>query len=94
MMIERPTLSGAKLRFCLVVVTVSAVAAETRLNADESHPLSPAAQVLDPDIIFYSWPYPVVSPDGKQVAYVSRGFICVADVAKGETRRIAEVPGT
>ena len=54
--------------------------------------LPTAAKVLDPDIIFYSWPYPTISPDGQWVAYVSRGFVCVCNVEKPEPRRLLEVP--
>jgi len=56
--------------------------------------LPPSAKVLDRDLILYSWPYPVISPDGEKVAYVSRGYVCVASVAGGEVRRLLEVRDT
>jgi hypothetical protein len=56
--------------------------------------LPPTAKVLDPDIIFYNWPYPVVSPDGQWVAYISKGFVCVCNVNDPSPRRLSEVPNT
>jgi hypothetical protein len=56
--------------------------------------LPAAARVLDDNIVMYLRPVPIVSPDGRFVAYVSRGFICVADVELATSRRLAEVPGT
>lgn len=56
--------------------------------------LPPSATVLDRDLILYSWPYPVISPDGEKVAYVSRGYVCVASVAGEEVRRLLEVRDT
>ena len=56
--------------------------------------LPPTAKVLDPNILFYSWPYPVISPDGQWVAYISRGFVCICNVADPKPRRLSEVPNT
>jgi hypothetical protein len=50
--------------------------------------------VLDDNIVMDLRPVPLISPDGRFVAYVSRGFICVADVESATSRRLAEVPGT
>jgi hypothetical protein len=40
----------------------------------------------------YSGPAPLVSPDGRHVAYVNRGYVCVAEIETNKTRRLAEVP--
>ena len=53
-----------------------------------------AATVLDDNLVMYLRPVPLVSPDGRRVAYVSRGFVCVADLESATTRRLVEVPGT
>jgi hypothetical protein len=67
-----------------VLACASAIAAE----------LPPSAKILDGDLIMYTRPAPTLSPDGKLVAYVSRGFICVADLEAGQSRRLFEVPGS
>ena len=64
------------------------------LDARAEAELPPSAKVLDRDLILHSWPYPVISPDGEKVAYVSRGCVCVASVAGGEVRRVVEVRDT
>ncbi|HZZ26800.1 MAG TPA: hypothetical protein VFE46_02235 [Pirellulales bacterium] len=69
--------------FCLCVATANA-----------ANDLPAWAKVLDPDILFYSWPYPVVSPDGKWVAYVSKGFVCICNIDDPKPRRLSEVPNT
>jgi len=56
--------------------------------------LPPGATVLDPDLMMYSWPYPIISPDGQWIAYISKGFVCVCNVADPEPRRLFEVPNT
>ncbi|QDT71762.1 hypothetical protein I41_09220 [Lacipirellula limnantheis] len=52
------------------------------------------SQVLDDKLIMDARPEPLVSPDGRQVAYFSRGYACVADIAAGKSRQLIEVPGT
>jgi hypothetical protein len=52
------------------------------------------ATVLDGDTYFYSWPYPSISPDGRWVAYISQGYVCVCNVNAPERRRIVEVPNS
>ena len=52
------------------------------------------ATVLDGDIVFYSWPYPSVSPDGQWVAYISQGYVCVCNVTAPARRRIMEMPNS
>lgn len=64
------------------------------LTAVAADALPPAAKILDPDILFYSWPYPVISPDGQWVAYISKGFVCVCNVKDPQPRRLSEVPNT
>ena len=43
--------------------------------------LPPAAKILDPDIIFYDRPQPTISTDGKWVAYISKGYVCICNSA-------------
>ena len=75
-----------------MVAVMLACFTATALQATDTLP--PTAKVLDPDIIFYSWPYPVVSPDGQWVAYVSKGFVCICNVIDPTPRRLSEVPNT
>ncbi|MEX2169839.1 MAG: hypothetical protein WD851_11055 [Pirellulales bacterium] len=57
----------------------------------KSEDLPKSATVLDPDCIFYSWPYPTISPDGNWVAYVSKGHVCVCNIKAPEPLQIMEV---
>ncbi len=52
------------------------------------------ATVLDDATVMYSRPDAVISPNGQLIAYVSRGWVCVADIKEGTTRRLMEVPDT
>jgi len=54
--------------------------------------LPKSATVLDPDCIFYLWPYPTISPDGEWVAYVSKGHVCVCNINTPAPRQVMEVP--
>jgi hypothetical protein len=57
--------------------------------------LMPAtAKVLDDNILIWIRPEPLISPDGKWVAYVSRGFVCVSNLDEAQPRRLYEVPGS
>jgi WD40-like Beta Propeller Repeat len=57
-------------------------------------PLPQGARVLDSDALLYGRPNPTVSPDGKWIAYVSQGYICVCNIEKPAPRRIMEVPNS
>jgi hypothetical protein len=65
------------------LVALAAIAMSGELPKD--------ALVLDPQCIYYSWPYPTISPDGKWVAYVSRGHICVCSTTEPGPHKIMEV---
>jgi len=54
--------------------------------------LPDCATILDPDIGMLSWPYPTISPDGKWIAYVSHGFVCLLHVESKAIQRVLEVP--
>lgn len=71
-----------------VIVALGAVAD----CAAESDGLPRGTVVLDPDVFLYSWPYPTISPDGKHLAYVSQGFVCVTSIENPAPIRIKEVP--
>lgn len=73
----------------LVVATLGLVAASA---AD----LPPGATVLDPDLIWDRWDASgvAISPDGKSIAYISKGAIWICDVTTGPPTKLADVPGT
>lgn len=52
------------------------------------------ATVLDANAVFYSWPYPTISPDGSWVAYVSKGRVLVCNVHSPTPRELLEVPNS
>lgn len=52
------------------------------------------ARVLDPDALLYANPYPTISPDGKWLAYVSRGYVCVCSVETPEPKKLMGVPNS
>jgi len=58
--------------------------------------LPAGAVVLDDDLIWdpLSVESFAISPDGKQIAYVSRGAIWVCNVDSGPPRKLAEIPNT
>lgn len=65
--------------------------------ASVAHPQSllPAeARILDPDLVLSYNPGPLISPDGQWVVYVSRGFVCAANVSDGTMHRLSEIPRT
>jgi hypothetical protein len=70
----------------LSILAVRAVLADSNLP--------PAARILDPDVNTYTSPYPTVSPDGKWVAYVAYGFVCICNVTDPAPRKILEVPNS
>lgn len=74
----------------LLAIPAFAIAIPRQTSAQDDLP--PSAIILDPDITFYSWPYPRISPDGKWVAYVSKGFVCVCNATAPKPRQIMEVP--
>lgn len=73
----------------LFLVLVAAARPSVRSAAAD---LPADAQVLDDDVVMDARPAPLISPDGRQVAYVSRGYVRVADVAAGTSRRLVDVP--
>lgn len=76
----------------LAVVMGATVSVGAAANcAAVSKGLPKGTVILDPDIFFYSWPYPSISPDGKHVAYVSQGFVCVTSIEDPAPIRIKEV---
>src|ERR1700690_3877269 len=79
---------------CAVVVLLAGMMLEQCAIAGADGQLPASAKILDPDILFYGSPYPVISPDGKWVAYISKGFVCVCNVDDPKPRRLSEVPKT
>ena len=79
---------------CLIPAISFIVAAPHRSETVFAEGLPAAATLLDDKIIMYLRPVPLVSPNGRYVAYVSRGFVCVADVESATSRRLIELPNT
>ncbi|HJQ79671.1 MAG TPA: hypothetical protein VJ828_06930 [Lacipirellulaceae bacterium] len=79
---------------CLTPAILLVVSAPPQCEFAYGDELPAAARLLDDNIVMYLRPVPLTSPSGKYVAYVSRGFVCLADVELGTTRKLVEVPGT
>jgi hypothetical protein len=79
---------------CLISATLVLVAASSHNETVLAEDLPASAKLLDGNIVMYMRPIPLVSPNGRYVAYVSRGFVCVADVESAKSRRLLEVPAT
>ena len=58
--------------------------------------LPPGATVLDPDIVWdVANPHSfAISPDGKQIAYISKGALWVCPVDAGPPSKLADLPNT
>ena len=82
-----------RIKTAVALMVLAGVVGERR-SAKAAEDLPAGATVLDPDIILHSWPYPVVSPDGRWVAYISRGYVRVVGLDGSEPRQLSEVPGT
>lgn len=75
----------------LVVLSVVMLAPVAR-----GGPLPPEATLLVADLLITPWytPQPVISPDGKKIAYCSAGSLFVCDVAGGPPRELVRIPNT
>lgn len=58
--------------------------------------LPTGAKILDPDVVWDMWnpESAVLSPDGHQIAYISKGALWVCNVADGPPKKLAELPNT
>lgn len=83
-------MSSARVAWSGLVLAMSICAGSVTRAGD----LPKEATVLDPDCIFYSWPYPTISPDGNWVAYVSKGHVCVCNVEEPRPLQVMEVPNS
>jgi hypothetical protein len=82
-------------RILYLISAALVLAAAPRHNENVCAEQLPAsAKLLDGNTVMYSRPIPLISPDGRHVAYVSRGFVRVADVESAASRKLVEVPGT
>jgi hypothetical protein len=75
-----------------VINCILAIATTSIAFANETLPTE--SIVVDPDILIYQRPEPLLSPDGRWVAYESKGFLCVSEIAEPNPRRIAELKNT
>jgi hypothetical protein len=78
----------------MFAVILCAVLSPSLARPQDAQDLPAECKILDNDLIMHSWPYPTISPDGRCIAYISRGNICVVDVAGGDPRRLVELPDT
>lgn len=78
-------------RLKVAILFIVAMMLQNGVAADQ---LPAATKVLDDNVIMYMRPIPLISPDGRHVAYVSRGYVCVADIEAGTSRPLVEVPTT
>lgn len=84
-------MNNACAKWTTIVLTLSCAAA---VNSAEVTGLPAGARVLDPDVILYGRPYPNISPDGQWLAYVSKGYVCLCNIANPKPQRLFEVPDT
>ncbi len=75
-----------------IVTSILLVVATLLPTAVAADGLPATATVLDNKVIMYMRPVPLVSPNGQYVAYVNRGWVCVAEIEAGTSRRLVEVP--
>lgn len=80
--------------FAVAGIVASAVLCVGLMASAAERPLPQGAKVLDSDALLCGRPYPIMSPDGKWVAYVSEGYICVCNIENPAPRRIMEVPNS
>jgi len=78
----------------LLSALLIAVGTACQIGHADAVGLPASAKLLDDNVVMYLRPVPLTSPDGKHVAFVSRGFVCVADLERNNTRKLVEVPGT
>jgi hypothetical protein len=70
-----------------------AVAAAPLAIATEPE-LPTQAKVLDSDILFGERPIPTISPNGRWVAYVSKGYVCICNVVDPKPLKLFDVPNS
>jgi hypothetical protein len=80
------------IRFCPLTVGCLLVCLAAAITFGGELPKG--AVVLDPDVLMYDRPEQTISPDGKWVAYISKGFATVCSVADPSPRKLLELPGT
>jgi hypothetical protein len=73
---------------------MTVVLANSQIAPGFANDLPVGAKILDPDIMLYIWPYPTISPDGRRVAYISKGYVCLCNVDDPAPRRLSAVPNT
>jgi hypothetical protein len=79
---------------CVFLSTITVLLAMSQLAPGFANDLPVGAKVLDPDVMLYTWPYPTISPDGRWVAYISKGYFCLSNVDDPSPRRLSAVPNT
>jgi hypothetical protein len=81
-------------RTLCIMAAILLVAASLLQNEVAADGIPDAATLLDDKTVMYLRPLPTIAPNGQLIAYVNRGWVCVADVETGTSRRLVEVPGS
>lgn len=83
-------LPSLKLTLSFTALLLFVSAASIALAEEEGAP--GGAQIIDADIITDELPTSVISPDGRWIAYISKGYICISSITKPSPVRLFEVP--
>src|SRR3990172_2302897 len=80
-------------KLAAVALFLAGLLSATGIQADT---LPPGATVLDPDIVWdIANPHSfAISPDGKQIAYISKGSLWSCRVDAGPPSKLADLPNT
>jgi hypothetical protein len=91
MRISRP-INKCQVCACIAFIAIAISIARVAIAAEQGLPKT--TKILDPDIIFYDRPQPTISTDGQWVAYVSKGYVCICNVADPKPIQLFEVPNS
>jgi hypothetical protein len=80
-------------KLAAVALLLAGLLSAIRIQADT---LPPGATVLDPDIVWdIANPHSfAIAPDGKRIAYMSKGSLCSCRVNAGPPSKLADLPNT
>lgn len=69
-------------------------AAALPIDRGVANELPTGTQILDSDLVLEQHCPPILSPNGKRVAYISKGQLWVVDAGGGKPRRLVALPDT